>query len=311
MVSGTATGPASPPSRAPAARARAGARRPAARARASRRRRRPWRWRGPPGCRSRRRDAQHDGAVLLAQLELGGAGVGVARDVGQATPGRRGRPRDPASGLERGQVGPERVPHPQPGAAAEGRASVVSALRSPSSSSGPGPQAARDLAHLLDPGARRLLHLRDLLLQVGGARRWISSNARTTPVSVCPTSSCSSRATRSRSPSWAASARRALPWRSASRRSSMSLNARASSATSAAGFSIATRRPGSSGSTRRIVPVSRSSGPKMPPQQQDVERDHERRAADQHLDLRRRRRRAHAAPGSRSGRAPRRPSRRR
>ena len=136
-----------------------------------------------------------------------------------------------------------------------------------------------------------------------GARRWISSKARTTPVSVWPTSSCSSRATRSALALLARPARGGrCSWRSASRRSSMSLNARGQ--LGHLGGGLADHRPGgpgSCGSTRRIVPVRRSSGTEDAPQQQDVERDHEHRAADQHLDLRRRRRRAHAGRGHDQG----------
>ena len=82
----------------------------------------------------------------------------------------------------------------------------------------------------------------------------------TTPVSVCPTPSWSSCATRSRSPSCAASARRTLSRRSASSRSSISLKAAASSAASESPPPISSRWPGSSGSIRRANCVSSRSG---------------------------------------------------
>ena len=81
-------------------------------------------------------------------------------------------------------------------------------------------------------------------------------------MSVWPISSCSSRASRPRSFSWAVSARRPLLRRSSSSRSSIALNAFASRATSPSAPSSASRRPGDRGSTRSISAVSRSSGPK-------------------------------------------------
>ena len=79
-------------------------------------------------------------------------------------------------------------------------------------------------------------------------------------VSVCPTSSCSSPATRRRSASCTQRALRALSRRSFSSRSSMPLNASVSAATSASAASMATRRPGESGSMRCIVSVNVASG---------------------------------------------------
>ncbi len=76
-----------------------------------------------------------------------------------------------------------------------------------------------------------------------------------------PTPSWSSWATRSRSPSWAASARPTLARRSSSSRSSMSLNASASSVASESPPATCRRRPGSSGSIRRAKLVSSRSGP--------------------------------------------------
>ena len=80
-----------------------------------------------------------------------------------------------------------------------------------------------------------------------------------TPVSVWPTSSWSSRAIRRRSASCIVSARCALSRRSDSRRSNMSLKVRASAATSGSPSTRA-RVPGESGSWRRIVSASSSSG---------------------------------------------------
>ena len=74
-----------------------------------------------------------------------------------------------------------------------------------------------------------------------------------------PTSSCSSRAIRTRSLSCAARARRALSRRSASSRSSISSTAAATSRTSGSAASRA-RRPGASGSTRRANAASAPSG---------------------------------------------------
>ena len=65
---------------------------------------------------------------------------------------------------------------------------------------------------------------------------------------VWPISSCSSRAMRRRSASWAARARRPLSRRSPSRRSSISLNASASATTSSSPVVASIRWPGASGS---------------------------------------------------------------
>ena len=87
------------------------------------------------------------------------------------------------------------------------------------------PQLVRDPPHLLERLPDRLLRLlgrrRGCAVGLGERSSWSS-----TPVSTWPTSSCRPRAIRSRSASWAASARWPLSRRSASSRSSIWLNAR-------------------------------------------------------------------------------------
>jgi len=90
------------------------------------------------------------------------------------------------------------------------------------------------------------------------------SALRVTAVRLCPISSCSSLATRSRSRSWAARATRALSRRSASSRSSIPLKAVASLAASGCrGPTSSILRPGRSGSTSCMSSVTRRSGARI------------------------------------------------
>ena len=96
-----------------------------------------------------------------------------------------------------------------------------------------GPQPARDPAYVLGAvRGRSRAARRAARAAPRGSRAASPSTCSITPVSVWPTSSCSSRAIRRRSPSWTSSACRALSRRSDSSRSSISLNVCASATTS-------------------------------------------------------------------------------
>ena len=131
----------------------------------------------------------------------------VAREAGAGPPGRHVR--RPSCTAPAGRSGARARPA-LPGAAAARSAGP------------PPPPPARP------PGARSTSARTS-----SGARRASVSPRRISPVSSWPISSCSSRAMRRRSASWAASARRPLSRRSPSSRSSISLKASASATTSA------------------------------------------------------------------------------
>ena len=107
-----------------------------------------------------------------------------------------------------------------------------------------------------------------------------------TAVSVWPISSCSSRATRSRSASCAASAVRAASRRALSSLSSMALKALARAAPSAAAR-IDPGQPSTrlSGSTELITSVSLKKGDKHASKQHEVQRQHHRKAGQQDREL--------------------------
>ena len=85
-------------------------------------------------------------------------------------------------------------------------------------------------------------------LRSSGTTSATEFNCSRTAVRSCPTTSCRSRAIPTRSASWAASTRRALPRRSVSSRSSIWLNARTTWPTSSF-LSTCSRCPGRSRST--------------------------------------------------------------
>ena len=215
---------------------------------------------------------------------VGAARLRVARDVGQRLLGDavehelgvaaelRQAGLDVDVDLELGVLGDALAEHPQ----RAGQAEVVERLR---------PQPARDPAHLLEAVAGGLLRLQDAVAGGSGTSRAARPSCRTTPVSDCPTPSWSSCATRSRSPSCAASARPTLSRRSASRRSSISLNAAASSAASESPPPTSSRRPGSSGSIRRANAVSSRSGASARRSSRRLSGEHQREPAGEDRQL--------------------------
>ena len=235
--------------------------------------------------------AQHDRAVLLFELDLRGAGAGVAGDVGQALLGHA-IDGEILVGAQHRQVRRQRVPHAQPREAVgerRQRAAQPELLQRARAAGRARSRAPARHRRAPPPGPRRGPPLGRRARAGGSPPR----RGRRRSASGRPGRAARGRRA-ARSASVAASARRALPWRSASRRSSISLNASASSPTSAAGLLITTRRPGSCGSTRRIVPVRRSSGTKIRRSSSTLSPITSSGAGDQHLDLGRRRRRADA-----------------
>ena len=209
-----------------------------------------------PSSRTRRTTAPFS----APQAQLGAAGARVAHDVDEALLGdavddelvlraERGQVavelRGDAQAAVLGEVGAERDER-------RAQPEVVERLRA---------QAAHELAHLLDARARRRLERAQLRRAAPPAPAARASRAGARRRSASARSRRAARAPSARrSSSWASSARRPLSRRSRSSRSSMSLNAWLSSATSAAWRSTTIRRPGASGSTRRISAVSCSSG---------------------------------------------------
>ena len=210
--------------------------------------------------RARRRRPTARRAPFAAASDNAHAGrLRVADDVRQPLL-RRAVDREVVLGRELRQVVGELVAHAQPAALREPGGQRRQRAAQPELVERLRPQPARDVARLLDRAARGLLHLLDRRLQRRRCLAREPSSSRTIPVSVWPSSSCSSRASRRRSRSCASSARRPLVRRSCSTRSSMSLNASCSSRTSATERCTSIRRPGGIGSTRRISAVSSRSG---------------------------------------------------
>ena len=217
--------------------------------------------------------------------------AGVAGDVGQRLLGdavehelrvgaELGQPGlDVHVDLELGVLGDALAEHAQ----RAGQAEVVERL---------GPQPAGDPAHLLEAAARGLLRLQHAARATARARRAATRpSCSTTPVSVWPTPSWSSCATRSRSPSCAASARPTLSRRSASRRSSISLNARGELGR----LGVARRRPRAGGRARagRSGARTRSaarSGASARRSSSRLSAEHQREAAGEDRQLAQRRR---------------------
>ena len=107
-----------------------------------------------------------------------------------------------------------------------------------------------------------------------------------TAVSVCPISSWSSRATRRRSASCAASAVRAASCRALSSLSSIELKESASAWPSALRRStLESRRPGRSGSTELITSVRLISGKRTLPQQDEVQGHEQYKARQEQREL--------------------------
>ena len=176
-------------------------------------------------------DGEHRPVGVVFESQLDRARLGVARDIGQRLlrdavddelllgGERRGAlqaPLDGDAGLvaERGGQRGERALE----------AELLERL---------GAQPASDPADLLGArGGRSRAARRAGRAASAGIAAARPSTCSITPVSVWPTSSCSSRATRRRSDSCSISALRALSRRSNSSRSSISLKARASAATS-------------------------------------------------------------------------------
>ena len=229
-------------------------------------------------------DGQHDPLAVALESQLDPRRLGVAGDVGQrllrdavdhelllagerqAAGSSRRSTRTCACSAERVRQRGQRALQPE----------LLERLRS---------QPARDPAHLLGAvRARSRAARRAARAAPRGSRAARPSTCSITPVSVWPTSSCSSRAIRRRSPSWTISACRALSRRSDSSRSSISLNVCASAATSGAAVDA---RP--LARRQRIVPAHRLGQlverAKRRTQQHQIEPQQHEQADHQHDQL--------------------------